>query len=167
MKAEILPFSPMYIPRITQLTNKSNQFNLTTKRYTQPEIESVCSDGNHITLYGKLEDSFGDNGVVAVTIGSVSGNRCDIDLWLMSCRVLKKNMEYAMLDTLVSKCRERGVQTVVGYYYPTAKNGMVKDLYRDFGFKKVSEDGEGNTEWTLDVNGYVNKNDVIKINPEV
>lgn len=166
MKGEIKPFAPVYMQRITQLTNKSNQFNLTTKRYTQPEIESAASDGKHITLYGKLADTFGDNGVVSVVIGEIKNDVCDIELWLMSCRVLKKNMEYAMLDTLVSECRDKGIKTVIGHYYPTAKNSMVKNLFADFGFDKVSEDEDGNTEWKLSVEGYENKNNVIKVNTE-
>lgn len=164
MKAEILPFSPVYIPRITQLTNKSNQFNLTTKRYTQPEIESSAEDENTVTLYGKLADIFGDNGVVAVTIAQINGGVAEIVLWLMSCRVLKKDMEYAMLDTLVSTCKQKGVTRLVGRYYPTAKNSMVKELYADFGFEKISEDAEGNTEWQLDITDYKNKNRYIKVN---
>ena len=166
MKAEIKTFSPVYMQRITQLTNKSNQFNLTTKRYTQPEIEAVASDSNHITLYGKLADIFGDNGVVSVVIGKIDNNVCDIELWLMSCRVLKKNMEYAMLDTLVGTCKEKGIDTIIGHYYPTAKNGMVKNLFADFGFEKINEDENGNIEWKLSLEGYINKNNVIKINSE-
>ncbi len=166
MKAEIKPFSPIYIQRITQLTNKSNQFNLTTKRYTQQEIESTASDGKHITLYGKLEDSFGDNGVVSVVIGEVNGDVCDIQLWLMSCRVLKKNMEYAMLDCLVDECKKQGVNTIIGHYYPTAKNSMVKNLFGDFGFDQTACDEDGNTEWKLNVNSYEHKNNVIKVNLE-
>ncbi len=166
MKGEIKEFSPLYIPRITQLTNKSNQFNLTTKRYTQQEIESTVSDGNHITLYGKLSDIFGDNGVVSVVIGEIKENTCDIDLWLMSCRVLKKNMEFAMLDTLVAECKKRNIETIIGHYYPTAKNGMVKNLFADFGFTKISEDENGNTDWSLSVENYENQNHVIKVNSE-
>lgn len=166
MVGEIKPFSPVYMQRITQLTNKSNQFNLTTKRYTQPEIESVASDGKHITLYGKLSDTFGDNGVVSVVVGDISDGVCNIDLWLMSCRVLKKNMEFAMLDTLVSECKNKGISKIIGHYYPTAKNGMVKNLFADFGFNKISEDENGNTDWELPTEGYENKNTVIKVNTE-
>lgn len=166
MKGDIKPFSPVYMQRITQLTNKSNQFNLTTKRYTQPEIESVANDGKHITLYGKLSDAFGDNGVVSVVIGEIKENICDIDLWLMSCRVLKKNMEFAMLDTLVKECKDRSIDTVIGHYYPTAKNGMVKNLFSDFGFEKTFEGEDGTTEWKLSVTDYQNKNNVIKVNSE-
>jgi FkbH-like protein len=163
MVGEIQPFSEIYIPRITQLTNKSNQFNLTTKRYTQSEIEAAAEDENTITLYGKLTDSFGDNGVVSVVIATVDGERADVELWLMSCRVLKKDMEYAMLDTLVERCRERGVRTLVGHYYPTAKNGMVRELFGDFGFTKTAEDEGGNTEWELCLDGYEKKNRYIRV----
>ncbi|MEG2004095.1 MAG: HAD-IIIC family phosphatase, partial [Clostridia bacterium] len=163
MKAEIQSFSSVYIQRIAQLTNKSNQFNLTTKRYTVAEIVSAAEDNNHITLYGKLYDRFGDNGVVSVVIGNINENHeLDVDLWLMSCRVLKRDMEYAMLDVLVEKCRERSINKINGYYYPTAKNSMVKFLYQQFGFDKISEDEMGNSIWSLSTIDYVNQNKAIK-----
>lgn len=166
MRGEIKAFDPIYIQRITQLTNKSNQFNLTTRRYTQPEIEAIANDGKHITLYGKLQDMFGDNGVVSVVIGEIKDAICDIQLWLMSCRVLKKNMEFAMLDALVNECSKKNIKTIVGHYFPTAKNGMVKNLFAEFGFTKVLEDENGNTEWALPTANYINKNNVIKVNEE-
>ncbi len=164
MKASIKAFEPVYMARIAQLTNKSNQFNLTTRRYTQPEIESAAEDNSYITLYGKLADRFGDNGVVSVVIGKVEGGICHINLWLMSCRVLKRDMEFAMMDTLVHRCIERGVDVIYGYYYPTAKNAMVRDFYSQQGFVKVSEDGEGNTCWRFDITKqYTLKNQVIEV----
>ena len=164
MKAEIRPFSPVYMARIAQLTNKTNQFNLTTERYSQEEIERIAADDSFITLYGKLTDRFGDNGVVALTIGKVSGTTLDITLWLMSCRVLKRDMEYAMMDELLLECGRRGITTVNGSYRPTAKNAMVKDFYGEMGFTKVSEDSEGNTLWTLDLTKeYEPKNQTITI----
>ena len=164
MKAEIDNFKPIYMARIAQLTNKSNQFNLTTKRYTQAEIEEVNEDKVHITLYGKLEDKFGDNGVVSVVIGSIKKKTLDIDLWIMSCRVLKRDMEFAMMDELVAKCKEKGITEIIGHYYPTAKNGMVKDFYALQGFEKIDEDSEGNTTWKFEIKGkYKNKNRFIKI----
>lgn len=164
MRATIKPFEPLYMARIAQLTNKSNQFNLTTRRYTQEEIEQTAADPDHITLYGKLEDRFGDNGVVTVVIGKVEGQRLDVILWLMSCRVLKRDMEYAMMDELARRCRERGLTEIRGHYYPTAKNGMVRDFYEKQGFDKLSEDEAGNTVWTLDISaGYEDKNHVIQI----
>lgn len=165
MTAEIQPFKPLYIQRITQLTNKSNQFNLTTKRYTQSEMEEISRSNQYITLYGKLTDKFGDNGVVSVVIGKKNGDTLNIDLWLMSCRVLKRDMELAMLDSLVEAAAKQGISRLVGVYIPTAKNKMVKDFYPDvLGFSSVSEDSQGVTVWELDITGYENKNKVIKVN---
>lgn len=163
MLAVIKDFEPVYLARITQLTNKSNQFNLTTKRYNEAEMQKVAESSDHIRLYGRLTDKFGDNGIVSVVIGSINGEELSIDLWLMSCRVLKRNMEYAMLDTLVKKSREAGIKRLIGHYYPTAKNAMVKDLYADFGFALIKEFEDGGTKWALDLAGYENKNDVINV----
>jgi HAD-superfamily phosphatase, subfamily IIIC/FkbH-like domain len=168
MKAEIRPFATVYMARIAQLTNKSNQFNLTTKRCSQADIESLAGDSKYITLYGKLTDRFGDNGVVSVVFGhkdEADGKLFHIDLWLMSCRVLKRDMEFAMMDELVFKCREQGIRRMKGYYYPTAKNGMVKEFYAVQGFDKIREDAEGNTEWEFIIcDEYEKKNKVIKVN---
>lgn len=164
MVGTIKPFEPVYMARIAQLTNKSNQFNLTTKRYSQAEIEAMASDKNYITLYGKLQDKFGDNGVVTVVIGRLADTALHIDLWLMSCRVLKRDMEAAMMDMLVKRALERGAAVIKGYYYPTAKNGMVKNFYETMGFTKESEDEDGNSVWTFAVDIYYNnKNKVIKV----
>lgn len=164
MKADIRDFDEVHLPRITQLTNKSNQFNVTTKRYTQAEMEAVAADNEHIRLCGRLEDKFGDNGIVSVVIGKKDCGKLRIELWLMSCRVLKRDMEYAMLDTLVEECKKQGISEIVGYYYPTKKNNMVKELFGDFGFSKISEDADGNTVWSLKTDGYSNKNKAIKVN---
>lgn len=158
MRAIIKAFEPMYTARIAQLTNKSNQFNLTTRRYTQAEIEEIANSRNHITLYGKLTDKFGDNGVVSACIAYIDAYVCHIELWLMSCRVLKRDMEYAMMDAFVNKCMVMGIKEIRGYYYPTPKNGMVKDFYRNMGFDAISENKEGSS-WRLILNGtYKNKN---------
>lgn len=163
MKATIKPFEAIYMSRIAQLTNKSNQFNLTTHRYTQAEIEEIANNKNYIKLYGKLEDIFGDNGVVTVVIGHIEEKVLHIDLWLMSCRVLKRDMEFAMMDSLVKKAREAGIEKIKGYYYPTPKNGMVKEFYGLHGFEKENEDEEGNTIWNLNINNYKNKNKFIEV----
>lgn len=164
MKAEIRPFEAVYFSRIAQLTNKSNQFNLTTLRCTQQEIEEAAENENVITLYGRLEDRFGDNGVVTVAMARVSGETADITLWLMSCRVLKRDMEFAMMDAMAEECGKRGVTLLRGHYYPTAKNKMVKDFYAKQGFTLVHEDGEGNALWELDLSGgYAPKNHVINV----
>ena len=162
MKAVIAPFEAMYMARIAQLTNKSNQFNLTTKRFSQSEIETIAQNPQFITLYGKLEDKFGDNGVVSVVIGEKEENALHIRLWLMSCRVLKRDMEFAMMDTLVEACKQQGLSTIYGYYYPTAKNAMVKEFYSLQGFEKTAEDDQGNTTWQYTIPAdYQYKNEVI------
>ncbi len=168
MKAEIKPFAPMYMARIAQLTNKSNQFNLTTLRCSQTDIERYAASSDYITLYGKLEDRFGDNGVVSVVFGHIDSDNATlfhIDLWLMSCRVLKRDMELAMMDVLADTCLQRGITELRGYYYPTAKNKMVQGFYEMLGFHKLSETPDGSTSWSLSLaDGYQNKTDVIQIN---
>lgn len=164
MQAEIKPFSEMHVNRIAQLTNKSNQFNLTTLRCTTSDIQRFADDENYITLYGRLKDRFGDNGLISVFSGHIEQTTLHIDLWLMSCRVLKRNMEYAMMDAVVGECRQRGLSGIYGYYYPTAKNMMVKEHYKTLGFELVSEDDNGGTKWYFAVpDDYENKNKVIKV----
>ena len=150
MKAYIHPFEAADTARVTQLTNKSNQFNLTTRRYTQNEIEQAAADENKITLCGRLEDKFGGYGIVSVMIGKTDGDIMDVELWLMSCRVLRRGMEHAMMNILIKKAREKGIKTIRGHYYKTAKNNMVKDLYGEMGFDKVSENDNGDSLWVLE-----------------
>ena len=165
MKAEIKPFSSLYMARIAQLTNKSNQFNLTTRRCTEAELTQIAADPNFITLYGKLTDKFGDNGVVSVVFGHKDADVSHIDLWLMSCRVLKRDMEFAMMDELVKRCREAGIKTIRGYYYPTKKNAMVKDFYGILNFVKIEDDKEGKSVWQFDIpDTYQLGNKVISVN---
>ena len=168
MKGELQSFIPMYLSRIAQLTNKSNQFNLTTRRYSQSDIEQVAQDPDRITLYGKLEDKFGDNGVVSVVIGRIDGEHRDelhMELWLMSCRVLKRDMEFAMMDALAEKAKQAGIRKIYGYYYPTAKNAMVRNFYAEQGFTLVSQDDQGNTVWAFDLAApYRQKQHVIQVN---
>lgn len=158
MRAEINSFKPLYFDRIAQLTNKTNQFNLTTKRFTRAEIEQMANDSNFLTLYGRLTDKFGDNGLISVIIGEICGEELHIRLWLMSCRVLKRGMENAMLNTLVSRAKNFGCKKIVGYYFPTKKNNMVADLYKNFGFQKISD-----TVWNLNISDFVEQENFIKI----
>lgn len=164
MNAEILSFKKVYLERISQLTNKSNQFNLTTRRYSEADIESVMNDSNYIGLYGKLSDIFGDNGLISVVIGKIINSIVHIDLWIMSCRVLKRNMEFAMLDELVKICNNKGIQEIYGYYYPTAKNKMVSNFYSDMGFMLIEENEDGSKKYKLNINEYTNKNNCIEVN---
>ena len=163
MRAVIKPFESVYLTRIAQLTNKSNQFNLTARRYTRAEIEAISVDKNYITLYGRLEDRFGDNGVVSVVIGRVEDHVCHIDLWLMSCRVLKRDMEHVMMDEFVARCKLYGITQIIGYYCPTFKNEMVRNFYKNMGFDKNSEN-EDTIVWHLNsIYEYKLKNKYIKV----
>ncbi len=161
MKGEIGPYAPEYMQRIAQLTNKSNQFNLTTMRCSQADMERFAKEPRYVTLYGKLSDKFGDNGVVSVILGEQEGPAIHLELWLMSCRVLKRDMEKAMLDQLVKEAGKRGARTLIGYYYPTAKNKMVKEFYKEMGFGFAEELPEGGTVWKLDLETYIPQNTVI------
>lgn len=163
MTATIRGFEPLYIQRIAQLTNKSNQFNLTTLRCSEDDIRSMADDPSWLCLYGKLEDKFGDNGVVTVVAGQAEGDTLHLRLWLMSCRVLKRGMEDAMMDAVVADAAARGLKTIRGYYYPTAKNGMVKEFYAGMGFTQVEADEEGNTTWELTVAQYTPRHPHMKI----
>lgn len=151
MVAEIRSFMPVYLDRITQLINKTNQFNLTTKRYTLAEIESIAGNPAYITFYGRLQDKFGDNGLISIIIGFKKEKELHVDLWLMSCRVLKRGMESAMFNRLVEEAQKEGVATIYGYYYKTPKNAMVSDLYRDMGFECVSLSENGDSVWRYDI----------------
>lgn len=153
MEAEIDGFRSVYYDRIAQLTNKSNQFNLTTRRYTRADIEQMANDQHYITLYGRLRDKFGDNGLISVVIGEKIDDSLHIRLWLMSCRVLKRGMEQMMLDALAARAAADGCKELIGYYYKTAKNKMVSDLYAVFGFEKIMQSGD-DTVWRLDLAGY-------------
>jgi FkbH-like protein len=164
MTAEIEPLQPVYLERATQLIGKSNQFNLTTRRYTFAEIEQISLNPGYIALYGKLTDIFGDNGLVSVVIGRLDGEDMHLDLWIMSCRVLKRDMELAMLDSLAERAQWAGAKRMVGYYSRTSKNGMVEDHYTKLGFELVStaEDGSAST-WNLDLKCYASRNTHIQV----
>lgn len=163
MIAEIDRAKEVYLDRIYQLINKTNQFNLTTKRYTKNEIEEIYINPDKILLYGRLKDKFGDNGLISIIIGEKRGTELDIPLWIMSCRVLKREMEKAMLDKLVEFAKNMGIETLIGEYIPSAKNTMVKEHYKHFGFEEVQKENKGITKWKLNIKNYKNQNKLIKI----
>ncbi len=165
MRAEIQPVSPLYLDRVTQLINKTNQFNLTTRRCTLAETTAAVADPGQVLLYGRLVDTFGDNGVVSVVGGRCKGGALHIELWLMSCRVLKRGMEAAMLDELVRHARARGLNALVGRCVPTAKNSMVTRLLPDFGFAPLPADDRPGTRWRLDISPELApRNTLIEVN---
>jgi FkbH-like protein len=151
MTAEIGPFCPVYLERITQLINKTNQFNLTTRRYTSAEVDAIAGSPSFVALYGRLADKFGDNGLVSVLIGRQLDKTVELDLWLMSCRVLKREMEFAMFDALVEQCQSRGIRRIVGVYVPSKKNSMVAGHYAGLGFTRVEGTSGGREVWQYEV----------------
>ncbi|MBD1381933.1 HAD-IIIC family phosphatase [Metabacillus arenae] len=156
MIAEINSFQSIYLERIAQLTNKTNQFNLTTRRYSPSEIEQISNSKSKVTLYGRLKDKYGDNGLISVVIGDIRGKDLHIDLWLMSCRVLKRDMEKAMFDAIVEESKKREIKKIYGYYYKTAKNNMVIDHYQKLGFEAV-EEAEDRSKWVIEVSNVKEK----------
>lgn len=100
----------------------------------------------------------------AVTGERQDGTVLHLELWLMSCRVLKRDMEYAMMDSVAAACRDKGIGTIIGYYYPTAKNGMVREFYGQMGFEKIAEDDTGVSTWQYVIpEDYQKKNTVIQV----
>ena len=145
------PFDRDGLARITQLINKTNQFNLTTRRFTEVEVEAVMSDPAQITLQLRLTDRFGDNGTIAIVMARCVGETCLIDVWLMSCRVLGRQVEQATLQVLAAQAKAHGVSRLIGAYKPSAKNAMVKEHYATLGFRLDHTDPDGTTNWSLDL----------------
>jgi len=163
MEAEIDVFNDYYLDRIAQLTNKTNQFNLTTTRYTAANLRHIAAAAGYVSLYGRLKDKFSDHGLISVVLGEVKERELHVLLWLMSCRVLKRGMEHAMLDALVAQCQNKGITGIYGRYLRTAKNGMVAKHYEEMGFECVSQSEQEST-WRLDLSrGYENRNRFIQI----
>ncbi len=163
MRGYIGPFNEGALERITQLANKTNQFNLTTRRYTLEEMEARMQNAAAVTLCGRLEDKFGDNGIVTELIANEADGALDVELWIMSCRVFKRELEYAMFDALVAEARRRGCARITGSYYKTAKNGIVADFYGSLGFVKTAQDGE-DSRWEYAIpDDYQNKNQAIEV----
>lgn len=162
MSAEVGEFAEIYFDRIAQLTNKTNQFNLTTRRFTREEIRKISEDKNFVTLYCRLKDKFGDNGIVSLIIAEKKNSALHINLWLMSCRVLKRDVENFMLNNLIERAKKFGIDELIGYWFRTKKNGQVKDLYKNFGFEKISED-ENSGVWRLQLSDFVPQKNFIRL----
>lgn len=141
MVAEAKPFDKFHFSRIAQLTQRSNQFNLRTVRYTEQEIEQLVNEKEHLTLYFTLKDKFGDYGLISVVVmDKQPENTLFISEWLMSCRVLKRGMEEFILDEIIKTAEENGFDKVIGEYIRTPKNNMVSELYKKMGFEEISKD---------------------------
>lgn len=168
MTADIRLFDEFQVPRISQLCNRSNQFNLRTVRYSEKEIENIIKDPEQIGLYVTLKDKFGDYGLVSVIILKRSAaDELFIDTWLMSCRVLKRGLESFIINYLADLAGKEKITCLVGEYIETPKNQMVRDLYKTLGFcpdvkglwrlpveqyeqieNYISRKEQGDSEWT-------------------
>jgi FkbH-like protein len=157
MKAKVTRVNAFTLPRVAQLTQRSNQFNLRTVRYTEEEVKKIEEDKNATTICINLSDRFGDYGLISVGIARKEGeDTLFIDTWIMSCRVLKRGVEQLMLNELVSAAITMKCAYIEGEYIPTAKNGLVKDLYKNLGF---SEGGR----WRLELKNYTPREHFIQL----
>jgi FkbH-like protein len=161
MKITVAPFDSFHLSRVAQLIQRSNQFNLTTRRYSQEECETLMrrqSEGEKVfPLFARLTDRFGDYGLISVVVMEVNGADARFPLWLMSCRVLSRGVEQHMMNHVAALAKAKGAKRLVGEYIPSAKNGMVKDFYARFGFKLASEvalDGSPRHEWAIEIDAY-------------
>jgi FkbH-like protein len=154
MTMEISSFSPPVRPRVAQLVNRSNQYNLTVRRYTEEQLAQMESDSSVACFSARLRDRFGDNGIISVVICHDKGEHWYIDTWLMSCRVLGRQVERALLKHMAAIARKAGKTALLGHYIPGPKNSMVEGHYEALGFQRASEGDDGETFWRLDLTTF-------------
>jgi FkbH-like protein len=158
MLSDIQAFNKFNTPRIAQLSQRSNQFNLRTVRYTESDIHRISNSRDYVNLAFSLEDKFGDNGLICVIILKKEDEKTlFVDTWFMSCRVLKRGMENFVMNTIVDFAKNNGFTFIIGEYIPTVKNEMVKNHYLDLGFKKKKN------RFTLEAQNYLDRKTYIKI----
>jgi FkbH-like protein len=149
--AEIAPVNGRTLARVAQLTQKTNQFNLTTRRYTEQEVEQMMTSPEWLVRSLKVTDRYADNGLVGVAIARLEGEACEIDAFLMSCRVIGRTVETALLARLAADARERGVRVLKGWFLPTKKNLPAREFYRAHGFEEAARTDEGAILWQMDL----------------
>lgn len=154
MVCTIRPFDALGRSRTAQLINKSNQFNLTTRRYTEADVAAIEDDPAKFTMQVRLVDRFGDNGMISVVIFDKLGEEWRCDTWLMSCRVLGRRVEEAVLAYVAAAARREGAVRLVGDYLPTPKNGLVERHFEKLGFTLVETLEGGGTRWALELANY-------------
>lgn len=155
MISTVSGFTKFNTPRVAQLSQRSNQFNLRTVRYTEADIEDMAQNPDVIDLSFTLEDKFGDNGLIAVVImKKLDEETLFVDTWFMSCRVLKRGMENFTLNTMVEFARSKGYKRIIGEYIPTPKNKMVEMHYPNLGFTKIES---STNRYVLDLMSYLLK----------
>lgn len=159
------PIGPVDRPRAAQLINKSNQFNLTTRRRTEQELEALLRDPSVIGYGFRLSDRFGDNGLISVVLlrpdPAWRDDELLVDTWLMSCRVLGRGVEAAVLEALAGLARERGARALIGEYRPSGRNGMVEGHYRQLGFDPTEPDADTHF-WRLGLDRSLVTNHLIR-----
>ena len=149
MELAIAPFDAIGRARIAQLIQKSNQFNPTTRRYSEPEIAAMETDAGCVAWQVRLKDRFADHGMISAIVVRTAGDVWTIEGWVMSCRVLERGVEAAIIGQLTLLAAQAGVREIVGLYRPTPRNGLVRDLYPRLGFETVATDGEGGATYRL------------------
>jgi len=154
MVCTIAPVDAVSRARVSQLINKSNQFNLTTRRYSESEVAAAERDHGRHAIQVRLADRFGDNGIISVVIVDKKRRSWEVDTWLMSCRVLGRRVEQAVLRHLVGAARREKAAAIIGRYIPTPRNGMVADHYRKLGFTLEETSPDGQTTWRLETASY-------------
>ena len=159
MKAIISKFDESNLARITQLVNKTNQFNLTTKRYSETQIREIMNSPNFLTFYVKLKDKFGDNGLISVLIVELKDGCALIDTWLMSCRVLKRSVEHLVFDHVIKMLIELNVKKLKGIYIKTEKNSMTSNLLSNLGMSEVGKENE-KIKFELTLNEKMNSKEI-------
>lgn len=150
MKAEFAWLAPATLARAAQLTQKTNQFNMTTRRYSEQELTALSADHAHRVMTIRVTDRFGDNGIVGVLIVGTSGQMWTVDTFLLSCRVIGRTVETAILATLVEQARAVGARSLCGEFIPTKKNAPAAEVYKQHGFQRTGEQG-GAARWELDL----------------
>lgn len=149
-EAELEPVSDLTLARVAQLTQKTNQFNLTTRRYTEAQIAEVAKRPEWHIFSIKVRDRFGDHGLVGVAIAHDQGEQCEVDTFLLSCRVIGRTVETALLAHLAESAAQRGRKRLVGWFLPTKKNAPARDFYPQHGFEQRESNGAGSL-WALDL----------------
>jgi|CZLA01.1.fsa_nt_gi FkbH-like protein len=149
-EAELEPVSDLTLARVAQLTQKTNQFNLTTRRYTEPQIAEMAKKPEWHVFSIKVRDRFGDHGLVGVAIAHDKGEQCEVDTLLLSCRVIGRTVETALLAHLAESAAQRGRKRLEGWFLPTKKNAPARDFYQQHGFEWQVTNCEGSL-WTLDL----------------
>jgi FkbH-like protein len=162
MRGTIKEFDPLDVPRIAQLIARSNQFNLTTVRRSEAEIHALLKSPDYRCFTMRLEDRFGDSGLISVVIAKSEGGVFVLDTWLMSCRVLKRQVEDEIMNEIFRLAAAAGCAKVRGIYLPTAKNRMVAGIYEEFGLARM-EDTAARKEFELEVKKYQQRATKIRV----